>query len=279
MQDNSFESKWRTIRFEGDRNRDNTRESVLYIEPGEIPRTQRQLSLYNYYLYFRTVLLAHGAKDVLETGCGRGTLALYFAAYDKMRVSLLDSSKDAIEIARLEYGKRNIEAVFHVGDSLVTKFPAESYDAVVTWGLAEHFEPAQVPAFFAEQLRLLRPGGVLISGNIPKKPSIQMLNVWMRGIKKLFGRYQGSPSADYFRNSLKPRDYIEAARSAGFSDITTINVAPFPLFTPISMANDRRITGFYRAILRVRGVFQTYPFKTNYFASQAHILVGYKRAR
>ena len=87
---------------------------------------------------------------------------------------------------------------------------------------------------------------------------------------------------NYFQNLIKmekqktARDYKLSAQRAGFKNIEIIPVCPFPIYTPIQMATDKKITKINKVVLKVRSIFQKYPYKTNPLFSQAHFLVGYK---
>ena len=216
------------------------------------------------------------AQDILEVGCGRGTISLFLAAHLGLNVSLLDNEPDAIAIVKKEFARRNLPAAYYVEDALNARIAGESFDAVASIGLAEHID--DVEKLFKEQYRLLREGGVMISLNIPAKFSIQYLNTIMRFFKKIFGQYKESVRKDYYRNSLKPKDYKKIAKRAGFKNIKITHVCPFPIYTPINLTTDRKITILNKLILKIRSIFQAYPYRTNYLVSQAHFLVGYKKS-
>jgi len=272
MSQESFHSKWGTIHKGNVVSAD---EKSLYVEPGNKPTTQRQLNLWYYFLFIKGHLQKTGAKNVIELGCGRGTISLYLAQYLELNVTLMDNEEDAVAIAKEAFAKHNIPATFHVDDALKTQLPNNSFDATVSIGLAEHLD--NVDDLFAEQYRLLKPGGMMISLNIPKKFSIQSLNTVHRFIKKLFGAYKNSVRKDYYRNTLKPQEYAALARKAGFKDVKVTHVCPFPIYVPITMKTDKRITKIRKGILKLRSLVQKYPYKTNAIAAQAHFLVGYKR--
>ena len=200
---------------------------------------------------------------------------MYLAKYLGVEMTLLDNQKDAIALAQHAFAEHGLSASFMVGDAVHTDIADNSYDAVVSIGLAEHFE--SVDALYAEQYRILKPGGLMISLNIPKKRSVQYLNTIMRSIKKLLGKYHASVTHDYYRNTLKPEAYAQAAKTAGFTDIALTNVCPFPIYTPIKKSTDEKITVLNKMIIRLRSLFMTYPYKTNYHVSQAHFLVAYKQ--
>lgn len=268
----SFKTKW--LKINKSAKDDEVDEKSLFVDIGKKPVTQRQLNLYNYFLFIKKLLRENKARDVLEVGCGRGTMSLYLAKYLGLNLSLLDSSSEAIEIVKKQFASNDISSNFYVADAVNTELNAESFDGIVSIGLAEHLD--DVEGLFKEQFRLLKKGGVMISLNIPDKFSIQFLNSIMRFFKKLFGRYKEELRKDYYRNKLKPDDYKRLAEKVGFENVEITNVCPFPIFTPIKISTDKQITKIYKMILFFKRIFQKYPYKTNYFTSQAHFLVGRK---
>lgn len=268
----SFENKWSSIRHTSAEGLADERS--LYVPPGFEPQTQRQLNLYSYFLFIKSYVEGSAYTDIAEIGCGRGTIGLYLAHYLKKKMTMLDSASDAIKVAEDLFRDHGCQGTFLVGDALEMQLPDQSFDAVVSIGLAEHLD--DVEKLYAEQYRLLRPGGMMISLNIPRKRSIQQLNIVMRSIKKLLGTYKQSVHSDYYRNSYKPDEYASFARAVGFADVTITNVCPFPLFTPIKMSTDKKITKIYRSLIRLRSRYMAYTYKSSYPLSQAHFLVGKK---
>lgn len=267
-----FSHKWSKIRSAGT----DADEKVLFVEPGEVPATQRQVIFYHEFLFVKKLLDRPQTIEVLEVGCGRGTMGLFLAAYLGKKMTLLDNAPDAIEIARSEFSRRGKTAKFLVADALNAGLLGESFDACISIGLAEHFERSDLEQLYREQYRMLRPGGVMISLNIPKKFSIQYLNTLYRVYKKRFGNYTQSVRKDYFRSGVTPREYKAIAERVGFKNVSVTFTCPIPIFTPVSQKNDRRLAAFYRQALKFRGWFEEYPFKTNSLAAQEHFLVAYR---
>lgn len=265
-----FSQKWTAIK-QGVKEAD---ERSLFVEPGKEPITQRQLNLYYYFLFIKDILQKNDSHRILEMGCGRGTMALYLTKYLGFNLTLLDYAAEAIDLARTLFAENNCQAEFVIGDALQTNFPDESFDAIVSIGLAEHFD--KVDELLREQHRLLKKGGVMISLNIPQKFSIQFLNTIMRLVKKIFGSYKESVKKDYYRNRFKPKVYQNFAQKAGFKEVQIIHVNPFPIYTPVGASFDRKVTKLNKSILWLRSLLTKYPYKTNYLLSQAHFLVGYK---
>lgn len=272
MSQEAFHAKWSAIRAGG--REMNLEEKSIYVERGDVPRTQRQLSLYWCFRFMRADLERIGARKVIEVGCGRGTIGLYCREYLGLDVTLLDNEEDAIQIAREAFAAHGLDATFVVGDALHTDLPDDAFDATLSIGLAEHLD--NVEELFAEQLRILRPGGLMISLNIPKKFSVQYLNYAMRMIKKPLGLYRDRIFNDYYRNVYAAGEYAHFARNVGFASAEVTHVGPFPIYVPIRRSTDRAITTVRRGILRLRSLVMPYPYQKNRVMAKEHFLVARK---
>ncbi|MDQ0990048.1 class I SAM-dependent methyltransferase [Streptomyces sp. V3I7] len=101
------------------------------------------------------------AADVLDLGCGTGSLSL-LAAEQGHRITGVDRSARMTELARAKFGQAGRQAVFLDGDAAAPPVGERRFDVVlvrhVLWTL-----PDRVLAHWRE---LLRPGGrfVLVEG-------------------------------------------------------------------------------------------------------------------
>lgn len=102
-------------------------------------------------------------RDVLDVGCGDGTYALG-AARAGARVTGVDRSAAAVEAARRRAADVGLPLELHVADALTLPFPAERFDAVLAVTVL-CFVP-DPPRAVAEMARVLRPGGVLVLGEL-----------------------------------------------------------------------------------------------------------------
>lgn len=101
--------------------------------------------------------------DVLEVGCGRGGGASFvFERHGPGSVTGLDLSKSSIAFCARRYARPGLR--FVAGDAENLPFPDASFDAVVNVE-SSHCYP-DVPRFFAEVARVLRPGGVLLFADL-----------------------------------------------------------------------------------------------------------------
>jgi len=264
-----FEQKWRSIL----KNNSHPDEKTIFVEEGEKPTTQRQFNLLHYFEFIQKKTDGKNYKTALEIGCGRGTIGLYLNKYLGMDVSLLDSSEDAINLAKYNFDLWKGKGNFFMENARKLPFQNESFDVVVSIGLLEHL--SDYSTVLSEQFRVLKKGGVMISLNIPKKKSVQFLNDVYRFI---VGKYKKRTlQKDYFRNEDMPENYVEKTKASGFSDVKYFYVNPFPLFTPLGKRGEHILTLFYRGIYFLRGLFMKYPFRGSRMFSQAHFLTGKKK--
>jgi ubiquinone/menaquinone biosynthesis C-methylase UbiE len=98
--------------------------------------------------------------DVLDLGCGSGTLAIALAAVPgDHRVTGIDGDPEILGMARAKRGAEAVEWVEGLADDL--PFSDQSFDRVVTSLLLHHLDPPVKRAALAEAHRVLRPGGRL----------------------------------------------------------------------------------------------------------------------
>src|SRR4029077_3366551 len=98
------------------------------------------------------------AGEVLEVGCGRGEFAHWLASTaPNVRVTGIDFSATAIEIANRRTSAGCASVQFLVGDAQSLKFPDNSFDCVVSCECMEHVPSPRGMA--AEIFRVLKPGG------------------------------------------------------------------------------------------------------------------------
>lgn len=262
----AFEEKWQTAaRPGGD-------ERSLFVPPGQVPVTQRQFNLFSYYQSIDRLLGKEPITRAAEFGCGRGTIGQYLAAYRGAAVTLVDNSEAGIALARENFAAIGASAEFVCADAAATGLPSDFFDVVVSIGLLEHIP--QYRTVLAEKYRVLKPGGLLFSLNIPGKWSVQRFNDLYKKIIAPF-----APAAvrkDYFRNTDTPAQYLRAAEDIGFERCRTINVNPYPIWTPVHPTVERGLARAYRGIHRLRARIKDEPMQTGPLFAQGHYLIGYK---
>ena len=93
---------------------------------------------------------------ILEIGCGPGALASAFHRwYPGAEITGID--RDTLFITFAKKHENNVD--FLEGDATALPFANDTFDATVSNTVCEHIEPE---AFFREQYRVLKPGGVCL---------------------------------------------------------------------------------------------------------------------
>lgn len=96
------------------------------------------------------------APRILEVGCGPGALAEALLRWKPGAVITgVDRDSAFVEFARGRVPGAN----FIEGDAAALPFPDASFDVAISNTVVEHVEPN---AFFGEQLRVLKPGGICL---------------------------------------------------------------------------------------------------------------------
>lgn len=95
-------------------------------------------------------------KSVLEIGCGTGVASCLFAAAGA-KVTAIDLTAKAVEMARAGAGHFNLQMEIRQMDAERLDFPSESFDYVFSWGVIHH--SAHTENIVREIRRVLKPGG------------------------------------------------------------------------------------------------------------------------
>lgn len=105
--------------------------------------------------YTQLFRLGEGVR-ILEIGCGTGALCRALKRwYPSAEVVGLDRDDAFIDYAR----QRSTGETYQNGDATALPFADGSFDVTISNTVSEHVEPS---AFFGEQLRVLREGGVCL---------------------------------------------------------------------------------------------------------------------
>ena len=258
------------------------------------PYTQVSFFYYHYNRFISTQLKRHldelKGKRLLELGCGRGTSSIYQAVIHGLEVVPTDYSEGAVTIANRNMDKYGVPGQAVQADIFNLPFPPGSFDVVISLGVMEHIENA-VDAY-REMHRMLRPGGVMISMNVPEKSdNIQRiaspLNRLLVQIKDSFAIQDNKPwldpksrskTADVHRSTMTGSMFAEKASQGGFERIEVFEVNPFPTIDPLPKWGDWLVTRLYFFILWLRKNLggMSEPFLSNIDNSRAHFLVGIK---
>jgi SAM-dependent methyltransferase len=147
----------------------------------------------------------------LEAGCGLGhfTVAAHALGY---RAEGLDWSAQTIAVLR----RRFPSIPWHVGDARQLEFPDDTFDAVYSPGVCEHFEEGPTPVL-SETRRVLRRRGIAVV-------STPCFNAWLqRRVTGLAGD-TGQAAAAFYQYAFSPEGMAGLLRQLGFE---VLQVRPY----------------------------------------------------
>lgn len=155
--------------------------------------------------------------SVLDVGSGPGTITADLAALVAPgRVTALEVTESALELARAETGRRGLDNVdFVVADVMALDLPDDSYDVVHAHQVLQHLgDPVQA---LREMRRVAVPGGLVAARDgdysaFTWYPASPGLDAWLHVYLKVARRNGGEPDAG--------RRLLSWARAAGFTEVT-----------------------------------------------------------
>ena len=199
------------------------------------PTNQIQLAFRSHWEVFRDLIgeLAETRGDILEVGCGRGSLSSYFAD-DGWNCTLLDYSPTVLETARKVFANNGHIANFVLGDATNLEFEDNSFDVTTSIGLLEHFE--DVRPVISEQLRVLRPGGWFLGYVVPERPdNVQRYFNWInKGLKfasSIMPADEKPAKPDIYRSDYDSSHYIAAMVGLDYTELKTFGMYSMPMIS------------------------------------------------
>jgi SAM-dependent methyltransferase len=162
-------------------------------------------------------LLGPGMR-LLDVGCGPGTITMDLAELvgPDGRVTALERTDEALELARAEAGERGVENVdFVVGNVVDLDLPDASFDVVHAHQVLQHVDdPVQG---LREMGRVCRPGGIVAARESDYSaftwfPEVPELDRWLELYLEVARSNDAEPSAG--------RRLLSWAHAAGLSDVT-----------------------------------------------------------
>ncbi|KAA8970021.1 methyltransferase domain-containing protein [Mycobacterium sp.] len=155
--------------------------------------------------------------SLLDIGCGPATITADLAArIDPGRLTAVDISAEALDLARAEVDARNLSNVsLATADVHALEFPDDAFDVVHAHQVLQHVRDP-VPAL-REMRRVCAPGGIVAVRDADHAgfiwyPQLPALDRWLDLYERAARANGGEPDAG--------RRLLSWAREAGFDDIT-----------------------------------------------------------
>jgi len=149
--------------------------------------------------------------DVLDLGCGTGTLALMIKrSHPAAHVHGIDVDPEILDIARQKLALAGVDVELHPGSAADPPFAAGSFDRVLSTLVLHHLTTPEKLRTLDGVRRLLRPGGELHVADFGR-PHNALMWIVSRGIRWLDG-------SDRTEANLTGR-LPELVRQAGFVDV------------------------------------------------------------
>jgi 2-polyprenyl-3-methyl-5-hydroxy-6-metoxy-1,4-benzoquinol methylase len=159
--------------------------------------------------------------DVLDVGCGPGTITVDLAArVAPGRVVGLDVSPDPLDEARALAGRSGVAVEFAVGDVYALEAADGSFDVVHAHQVLQHLtDPV---AALREMVRVCRPGGLVAVRDVDYAattwfPANPGLDRWLDLYEQVARRNRAEPDAG--------RRLVSWAHAAGLRDVTATTSA------------------------------------------------------
>ena len=164
-------------------------------------------------------LLPHlnSGATLLDIGCGPGTITAELAGLvAPARVTALEVTEAALELARAEIGRRGLTTVdFAAGDVHALDFPDDTFDVVHAHQVLQHVgDPVTA---LREMRRVAKPGGIVAvrDGDYAAFtwfPAVPELDEWRDLYERVARGNGGEPDAG--------RRLLSWAHAAGFADVS-----------------------------------------------------------
>ena len=166
----------------------------------------------------KTRVLEHAAitdgDDVLDLGCGTGTLAIQAArAAPKARIAGLDADPAILGRARAKAQRAGAVVDFEQGFAGELPYEDERFEVVLSTLLFHHLPDAEKRRGAEEILRTLRPGGRLVIGDVGRPHGPLMRLAVATTVQLVDGR---ETTASSVRGELP-----EVLAGAGLREVTT----------------------------------------------------------
>lgn len=184
-------------------------------------------------------------STTIEVGCGAARLSCFLASHN-YNTTCLDYSKDALKLAKNNYALTNNKGSFVLEDIRNISFGDDTFDAVLSTGLLEHF--ADPETVVSEMIRILKPGGVFYSDIVPKKFSL------LRSLD--FLRDNQEEKNDFYEKKMSKQYIINMLRDAKLENVFVFPAGVFPPPIPILERNAFVKESIIKILYRLKPVFK-----------------------
>lgn len=103
-------------------------------------------------------------RRILEAGCGTGRISLELARAGA-RVACIDTSPEAIALTRKAFAASGMPVQSAVASLFALPFKSAEFDVVWNAGVLEHFSESERRDALVELMRVVKPGGMLVTLN------------------------------------------------------------------------------------------------------------------
>lgn len=173
-------------------------------------------------------------KKVLEVACNMGTTLLELASKYHCQIIGVDLDKKAVEQAKINVAKANLEEFITVqeGDARHLPFKDETFDVVINEAMLTMHNNQTKQQCLKEYYRVLKPGGMLLTHDIELLGD-ESVNIEL------------SKAINAHVNPLVKEEWLAQFTKAGFSDVKYIN-NKITLMSPEGMLYDEGILGMLK---------------------------------
>ncbi len=227
--------------------------------------------------------------QLLELGCGRATSSIYQAITLGVSVHPTDYSDIALDVAKRNLKKYGVVAEPEKADVYELPYEDNIFDVVISLGVMEHItHPLKA---YQEMYRVLKPGGIALSMNVPERNNIQRIATPINRVLSKIEILMNSKSQQtwldkatrsktdgVYRSNSQAEQFCKILVRANFFDCSGIEFNPFPTFSPLPKAFDLIVVKLYQLILCFRKFFLKMP-KPEYSSiknSRCHFVIGKK---
>jgi len=169
-----------------------------------------------------TMAQSQPGEQVLDVGCGTGTLAVARRVGSTGNVAGIDPSAEQIAHARAKAARRHVPVDFQIGVIEQIPFPDQTFDVVFSTLMMHHLPAPIKRQGLAEIARVLKPGGRLVIADFKRKQD------------------RSGQAARFHAGGSNMHDLAALVSDAGFSEVETEEMLP-PRFSAFPGA------GFVRA--------------------------------